>query len=64
MIQVTHPRVFFLLAFLVSAVSRRDAAGRRPKRKVFATEGLQSWEKELHSELQCKMISSLCLGMN
>lgn len=28
--------------------------GRKPKRKVFAVEGLASWEKELDIELQGK----------
>lgn len=51
-IQVTHPRVLFLLAFLVSSIAKRDAVGRKPKRKVFAVEGLASWEKELDVELQ------------
>lgn len=53
-LQVTHPRILFLLAFLVSSVAKRDAVGRKPKRKVFAVEGLVSWEKELDIELQCK----------
>ncbi|KAF7793576.1 hypothetical protein EIP86_004690 [Pleurotus ostreatoroseus] len=51
MIQVTHPRVLFLLAFLVSSVAKRDAVGRKPKRKVFATEGLRSWEQELGQDI-------------
>ncbi|KAF8589090.1 hypothetical protein K439DRAFT_1333586 [Ramaria rubella] len=45
-IHVTHPRVFFHLAFLVSAVAMRDATGRRPKPKVFAAEGLAVCERE------------------
>ncbi|KAI0829097.1 hypothetical protein BC628DRAFT_1315767 [Trametes gibbosa] len=45
-VQVTHPRILFLLAFLVSSASKRDAAGRKPKRKVFATEGLATWDVE------------------
>ena len=53
MIQVTHPRVLFLLAFLVSSVAKRDAVGRKPKRKVFATEGLRSWEQELGQNITC-----------
>ncbi|EKM61558.1 uncharacterized protein PHACADRAFT_204728 [Phanerochaete carnosa HHB-10118-sp] len=51
-LQITHPRILFLLAFLVSSVAKRDPVGRKPKRKVFAVEGLASWEKELDIELQ------------
>ena len=57
-VQVTHPRILFLLAFLISSVSKRDAVGRKPKRKVFAVEGLASWEKELDVELQSKAHTS------
>lgn len=53
--QVTHPRVLYLLAFLVSSVAKRDPVGRKPKRRVFAVEGLASWEKELSQELQSKI---------
>lgn len=52
-IQVTHPRILFLLAFLVSSVAKRDAVGRKPKRKVFASEGLRSWERELGQDVAC-----------
>lgn len=41
MIQSTHPRVLFELAFLVSSVSKRDLVGRKPRRKLFAEEGLK-----------------------
>ncbi|KAJ8495087.1 hypothetical protein ONZ51_g1909 [Trametes cubensis] len=50
-VQVTHPRILFLLAFLVSSASKRDAVGRRPKRKVFATEGLTVWDTEAVREI-------------
>ena len=68
--QVTHPRVLYLLAFLVSSVAKRDAVGRKPKRRVFAVEGLVSWEKELNQELQSKdwtadpkiRVSIICLN--
>ncbi|CDO77305.1 hypothetical protein BN946_scf184753.g55 [Trametes cinnabarina] len=50
-VQVTHPRILFLLAFLVSSASKRDAVGRKPKRKVFATEGLNTWETEATREI-------------
>lgn len=52
LIYTTHPRVFFHLAFLVSAVAMRDATGRRPKPKVFATEGLAVCERERPKEGQ------------
>ncbi|KZT73388.1 hypothetical protein DAEQUDRAFT_721986 [Daedalea quercina L-15889] len=45
-LHVTHPRVLFLLTFLVSSTSKRDAVGRKPKRKVFAQAGLDAWENE------------------
>lgn len=51
---MTHPRVLFLLAFLVSSVAKRDAIGRKPKRKVFAGEGVASWDKEVEQELICE----------
>ena len=52
-VQVTHPRILFLLAFLISSVSKRDAVGRKPKRKVFAAEGLATWETEAVREILC-----------
>lgn len=55
-VQVTHPRILFLLAFLVSSAAKRDAVGRRPKRKVFASEGLAVWDKEVSSELSCESL--------
>ncbi|CAL1693812.1 unnamed protein product [Somion occarium] len=45
-IQSTHPRILFLLAFLISSAAKRDAVGRKPKRKVFAMEGLAACEKK------------------
>jgi hypothetical protein len=45
--------VLYSLAFLVSSVAKRDPVGRKPKRKVFAMEGLVSWEKDLRKELAC-----------
>ncbi|KAL6307835.1 hypothetical protein BKA93DRAFT_727071 [Sparassis latifolia] len=50
-IATTHPRVLFLLAFLVSSTAKRDAVGRKPKRKVFAIEGLAAWENNLTQEI-------------
>ncbi|KAG9080326.1 hypothetical protein FRC06_006783 [Ceratobasidium sp. 370] len=45
MVRTTHPRVMFELAFLVSSVSRRDVVGRKPRRLVFAVEGLRATEE-------------------
>ncbi|KAG7100224.1 hypothetical protein E1B28_001999 [Marasmius oreades] len=51
-IQTTHPRILYVLAYLVSAVAKKDPVGRKPKRKIFATEGLSAWERELKRELK------------
>ncbi|KAH9912151.1 uncharacterized protein BXZ73DRAFT_93243 [Epithele typhae] len=56
-VQVTHPRVLFLLTFLVSSVSKRDACGRKPKRKLFAAEGLASWETEVLRDISFSLWS-------
>lgn len=53
-VQVSHPRVIFTLGFLVSSVSKRDPVGRKPKRKLFAQEGVLIIDKELKKEFQCK----------
>ncbi|KAF4621623.1 hypothetical protein D9613_012585 [Agrocybe pediades] len=50
-VQVTHPRVIYGLGFLVSSVSKRDPVGRRPKRRVYANEGIVSMDKELKKEI-------------
>lgn len=50
-VQVTHPRLVYQLGFLVSCVAKRDAVGRKPKRKVFANEGLAAWEREKEQEI-------------
>ena len=34
------------MGFLVSSVAKRDPVGRKPKRKVFAAEGLVALERE------------------
>ncbi|KAG8935972.1 hypothetical protein FRC00_010048 [Tulasnella sp. 408] len=39
-LNVTHPRILYELAFLVSGVCKRDVVGRKPKRKIFVKEGL------------------------
>ncbi|KAM5538360.1 hypothetical protein V8D89_007962 [Ganoderma adspersum] len=57
-VQVTHPRILFLVAFLISSTSKRDAVGRKPKRKVFATEGLASWDVEASREISFSLWAS------
>ncbi|KAJ3750889.1 hypothetical protein DFH05DRAFT_129609 [Lentinula detonsa] len=57
-VQTTHPRVLYIVAFLVSCVAKKDPVGRRPKRKIFAIEGLSTWERELKKELHCKFVLS------
>ncbi|KDN35206.1 hypothetical protein RSAG8_11781, partial [Rhizoctonia solani AG-8 WAC10335] len=42
LIKSTHPRVIFELAFLMSSIARRDVVGRKPRRLIFATEGLRA----------------------
>ncbi|KAH7914523.1 hypothetical protein BJ138DRAFT_1143607 [Hygrophoropsis aurantiaca] len=50
-IHSTHPRVLYLLTFLLSSAAKRDPVGRKPKRKIFATEGLAVWEREVMREM-------------
>jgi hypothetical protein len=57
-LEVTHPRVFYLIGFLLTSISKRDAMGRKPRRKVFAVEGLKAWEKVIVKPLNC--ITSPC----
>uniref|UniRef100_A0A5K1JYP9 Probable 3-oxoacyl-[acyl-carrier-protein] reductase oxidoreductase (EC) n=1 Tax=Ganoderma boninense TaxID=34458 RepID=A0A5K1JYP9_9APHY len=57
-VQVTHPRILFLLGFLISSTSKRDAVGRKPKRKVFATEGLATWDVEASREISFSLWAS------
>jgi hypothetical protein len=45
-IKTTHPHVLYVLAFLLSAVAKRDAVGRKPKKGLFAREGLGVLERE------------------
>ncbi|KAG8887749.1 hypothetical protein FRB98_009071 [Tulasnella sp. 332] len=40
LIRVTHPRVLYETAFLISGLSKRDVAGRKPRCRVFIQEGL------------------------
>lgn len=48
---MTHPRVLLLLVFLLSSVAKRDAVGRKPKRKVFAVEGVKAWDRDVIQQL-------------
>lgn len=50
-LQMTHPRVIYVLGFLVSSIAKRDPVGRKPKRRVFATEGLGVLERETKLEI-------------
>jgi hypothetical protein len=40
-IQATHPRVLYQLTYVISGIVKRDGAGKKPKRKIFAEEGLR-----------------------
>jgi hypothetical protein len=53
-LQTTHPRILYLLGFLVSATAKRDAVGRKPKRKIFAAQGLSVLEKEEAKHIPCE----------
>lgn len=57
-LEATHPRIFYLVVFLLTSISKRDAMGRKPRRKIFAIEGLKAWGKEITKPLDC-MISLL-----
>lgn len=57
-LEATHPRIFYLIGFLLTSVSKRDAMGRKPRRKIFAIEGLKAWGKEVTKPLDC-MVSLL-----
>lgn len=52
-VQVTHPRIIFALGFLVSSASKRDPVGRKPKRKLFASEGILVVDRELRKDASC-----------
>ncbi|THH20192.1 hypothetical protein EW146_g1131 [Bondarzewia mesenterica] len=58
-LHTTHPRILFFLGFLVSAVAKRDAIGRKPRRKVFAMEGLAMFNKGSAPGLQLPPFASL-----
>ncbi|KAF8956437.1 hypothetical protein BDZ97DRAFT_1907180 [Flammula alnicola] len=57
-VHVTHPHVIFALGFLVSSVSKRDPVGRKPKRKLFANEGILVVDKELRKEVPLPLWAS------
>ncbi|KAI0041400.1 hypothetical protein FA95DRAFT_1548791 [Auriscalpium vulgare] len=44
-VRMTHPRTLYYLAFLLSSVAKPDPVGRKPKRKVFALEGLAMFDR-------------------
>ncbi|KAK7448874.1 hypothetical protein VKT23_013605 [Stygiomarasmius scandens] len=51
-LQTTHPKTLLTLAYLVSCIAKPDPVGRNPKRKLFAKEGLVSWEREIRRGLE------------
>ncbi|KAF8912002.1 hypothetical protein CPB84DRAFT_1812174 [Gymnopilus junonius] len=57
-VQVTHPRIIFALGFLVSSASKRDPVGRKPKRKLFASEGILVVDRELRKDASLPIWSS------
>ena len=57
-LEATHPRIFYLVGFLLTSVSKRDAMGRKPRRKIFATEGLKAWEREIIKPFDCTSFTS------
>ena len=64
-LKTTHPNVLFPLAFLTSAIAKRDPVGRKPKRKIFAVEGVSAIEriqrKEREGNFTPPSSPSLCL---
>lgn len=53
-IRVTHPRVLYETAFLVSGLSKRDVAGRKPRCRIFIQEGLGVAD-EVDKMVPCEM---------
>lgn len=62
-VQVTHPRVIFTLGFLISSISKRDPVGRKPKRRMFANEGMLVVDKELKKEIPCTFLLSVAIRL-
>ena len=52
-IQLTHPRILLVFSYLVSAIAKRDPVGRKPRKKVFASEGLVVWQREWREWVSC-----------
>ncbi|KAL0952180.1 hypothetical protein HGRIS_008793 [Hohenbuehelia grisea] len=61
-LRTTHPRALYALAFLVSSTAKRDPGGRKPKRHVFAQEGVMAWEREVHRGFRLDAGSCLWTG--
>jgi hypothetical protein len=58
----THPRVLFVLVFLLTAVAKRDVVGRKPKKAVFAREGLAVLEREGWGDVLIGVVEGQELG--
>jgi len=54
--------MLYILGYLTSACAKRDAVGRKPKRAVFAKEGLKVCEEEMEKEIQCMLFSGVYPG--
>ncbi|KAI0321192.1 hypothetical protein OF83DRAFT_1161926 [Amylostereum chailletii] len=52
-VHTTHARVLYYIGYLASSAVKRDAVGRRPKRRVFAAAGLAAYEKGEGPGLVC-----------
>ena len=63
-VQVTHPSLLYQLGFLVSSVAKRDAVGRKPKRKLFANEGLAAWERDKDQEISGMLRPNVCFSLH
>ncbi|KAF9050531.1 hypothetical protein BJ165DRAFT_1320491, partial [Panaeolus papilionaceus] len=45
-------------AFLINSISKRDPVGRKPKRKLFAGEGVSALERDIKWEIELPTWSS------
>ena len=61
-IMTTHPRILYVLVYLLSAVAKRDAVGRKPRKAVFAKEGLSVLEREGWGDVLVSGVGSGCNG--
>ncbi|KAJ3495993.1 hypothetical protein NLJ89_g10544 [Agrocybe chaxingu] len=59
LVQVTHPKIVFGLGFLISSVAKRDPVGRKPKRRVFASEGVALVDREVKKEVPLPLWASV-----